>query len=160
MHGFMRIPREKGDTAMETTFNIDSKIAATAALVAELDGDLSPTQQKGKDLLSGKGLSIMDDRSFLAGFDTRDVSVQAMVSSWIDQKFEAMKQVAKNMGVTEEEREEAERRLKELEELRKKLQDQEIDFKEALKKFETLGISAGDKAALEMAVALEKPAYV
>ena len=88
------------------------------------------------------------------------MTVQALVSSWIDQKFAAMKEVAKNMGVSEEEREEAERRMKELEELRRKLQDQEMDYKEAVKRFEQLGLSQGDKAALEMALALEKPAYV
>ena len=155
----MRILRGKGDTAMDTTLNIGSTTTA-ATLAAELKDDLTPVQAKSGKLIVGESLKILNDRSFLEGFDMRDVSVQTMVSSWIDQKFEAMKQVAKNMGVTEEEREEAERRLKELEELRKKLQDQEIDFKEALKKFEGLGISAGDKAALEMALALEKPSYV
>ena len=156
----MRIPREKGDNAMETTFNVESKIAAAAALAAQIDGNLSPAQAKDKKLLAGESIKILSEMNLISGFDTGDVSVRALISSWIDQKFEAMKQIAKNMGVSEEEREEAERRLKELEELRKKLQDQEIDFKEALKKFEGLGISAGDKAALEMALALEKPSYV
>lgn len=145
---------------MDATLNVASKTSSGAILAAELKDDLKPVQAKSGKLMVGESLKIMNDRSFLEGFDARSIPVQELVSSWIDQKFDAMKQVAKNMGVTEKEREEFERRLEELEKLRKKLQDQEIDYKEALKKLDTLGISAGDKAALEMAVALEKPAYV
>lgn len=145
---------------MDATLNVASKTNTGAVFAAEMKDDLKPVQAKSGKLMIGESLKIMNDRNFLEGFDARSISAQELVSSWIDQKFDAMKQVAKNMGVTEEEREEAERRLEELEELRKKLQDQEIDYREALKKFETFGISAGDKAALEMAVALEKPSYV
>ncbi len=145
---------------MDAILNVASKTNSGAVEAAEVKDGLKPVQAKSGKLLLGDGLKILNDRNFLESFVARDVSVQTLVSSWIDQKFETLKQVAKNMGITEAEREEAERRLEELEKLRKQLEDQEIDYKEAVKKFEVLGISAGDKAALEMALALENPAYV
>ena len=145
---------------MDAILNVVSKTNSGAVEAAETKDGLKPVQAKSGKLLLGDSLKILNDRNFLESFTARDVSVQTMVSSWIDQKFEVLKQVAKNMGVSEEEREEAERRLEELEKLRKQLEDQEIDYKEAVKKFEVLGISAGDKAALEMALSLENPAYV
>jgi DNA repair ATPase RecN len=145
---------------MDATLNVASKTTSGAYLAAAEKDDLKPVQAKSGKILLGDALKVINDRDFLAGFTTEDVSTQELVSYWIDQKFEAMKQVAKNMGVDEKQREEIERRLKELEELRKKIEDQMVDFKELVAKFEVLGISAGDKAALETALALENPAYV
>ena len=145
---------------MDATLNVVSKTNAGAVQAAEVKDDLKPVQAKSGKLLLGDSLKIINDRSFLEGMVAKDLGVQALVSSWIDQKFAALKEVAKNMGVSEEEREAAERRAEELDELRRKLEDQEMDYAEAVKKFETVGISQGDKAALEMALAIEKPAYV
>ena len=146
---------------MDATLNVASKTTSGAYFAAEEKNDLKPVQAKSGKILLGDALKVINDRDFLAGMTTEsDVSVQALVSAWIDQKFEAMKQVAKNMGVDEKQREEIERRLKELEDLRKQLEDQMVDFKKIIAKFEVLGISAGDKAALETALALENPAYV
>jgi len=144
---------------MDATLNVSTKTSASAVLSAEEKAELRPVQAKSGKLLVGEGLNILNDRSFLEGFNAREVSVQMLVSTLIDQKFAAMKQVAKNMGVTEEQRKEAERRMEELEELRRKLQDQEIDFEKAIARFKQIGISEGDRAQLEMALAVEKPTF-
>ena len=145
---------------MDASMNIGTRSNPGAIMAAGEKADLRPVQAKSGKLIIGESLKILNDRNFLEGFDREDISLQELVSSWIDQKFAAMKEIAKNMGVSEEERAEAERRLEELEELRKELEDKKIEYRDAVKKFEILGISAGDKAALEMALALENPAYV
>ena len=71
--------------------------------------------------------------------------------------YEASMQIARNMGVSEEEREAAERRAERLEAYLRKQDELKDDFEAACQAFENIIVDPLDRAMLEKLIAREAP---
>lgn len=81
-------------------------------------------------------------------------NTQAAVAM-MESVYQTMKNVVDNLAPSEKERLEKERRMEELEKLRRQLEDQEISLEAALKKFENIAVAAADRALLDANMARE-----
>ena len=105
-------------------------------------------------VLQGPALTIGETRESIR--EVGHLGNTATVISMEDSTYQALKTIVDNLAPSEElEEEEKLRRQEELEELKRKLQDEEIDFKQALAIVMNIVADAKDKALLERNIAQE-----
>ena len=129
-----------------------TRLGATveAAASAESGGPIGALDAA---ILKGPALTISDIRAQIRGMTTlRDT--QAMVSM-MDSVYQTMKNMVDNLAPSDEERLEKERRMEELEKLRRRLEDKEVTLEEAARNFENIAIAAADRALLDANMATE-----
>ena len=111
------------------------------------------SQQLGDAILNGPALTITDITAQIRGMVSLH-NTQAMVAM-MDSVYQTMKSLVDNLAPSDKERLEKERRMEELEKLRRQLESQEISLEAAARKFENIAIAAADRALLEANMARE-----
>lgn len=134
-------------------------LRALATRLGAKIGAAAPTEAGGsigsldEAILKGPALTISDIRAQI-----REVAAlrnaQVMVAM-IDSVYQTMKSIVDNLAPSEEERLEKERRMEELEKLRRRLEDKEVTLEEAARNFENIAIAAADRALLDANMATE-----
>ncbi len=137
----------------------DNLLRALATRLGATVGAAAPAASSGPTgaletaILKGPALTISDIRAQIRGMATLR-NTQAMVAM-MDSVYQTMKNMVDNLGPSDEERLEKERRMEELEKLRRRLEDREVSFEVAARKFENIAIAAADRALLDANMACE-----
>lgn len=131
-----------------------SRLGATvAAAPAEGTEIASAPRQLDDAILKGPAVTISDIRAQIRSATTAR-NTSAMIQM-MDSVYQTMKNMVDNLAPSDEERLEKERRLEELEKLRRRLEDQEVSLEEAARMFENIAIAAADRALLDANMARE-----
>ena len=137
----------------------DNLLRALATRLGSMVEAAAPTESRGPTgaltaaILKGPALTISDIRAQIHEM-TALRNTQAM-AAMMDSVYQTMKSIVANLAPSDEERLEKERRLEELEKLRRRLEDKEVTLEEAARKFENIAIAAADRALLDANMAGE-----
>ncbi|MCQ2394098.1 MAG: hypothetical protein MJ249_07400 [Kiritimatiellae bacterium] len=137
----------------------DNLLRALATRLGAMGEAAAPTESSGQTgalesaILKGPALTISDIRAQIRGMAALH-STQAMVAM-MNSVYQTMKDIVDNLAPSDEERLEKERRMEELEKLRRRLEDKEVTLEEAARNFENIAIAAADRALLDANMATE-----
>lgn len=141
------------------TIDTAANQALRQALVARLDETMATgpveTQASTTDaaILTGPALMVANIRAQIT--QAMIARNAATLKAMMDSVIETTKNMVENLAPSEKELELRERKLEELEELRRQFENQEISLEAAAQKFENIAISAADRALLDANMASE-----